>query len=689
MTLLAPLFLAGLLALAVPILIHLTHRERKQPIVFPSLMFLRKVPFRTTRRQRIRNWPLFLLRAAVIILVVAAFARPFVEGAAIGAVDGGTARDVVLILDRSASMGYGDRWTRALDAARAVIDGLGPDDQLTLVAFSDRPELLIRATRDREALHTVIDALRPEAVTTRFAPALRLARDLLDQSDYPHREAVLVTDFQRIGWDGRSDVRLPDGVRVTHVDLSDREPQNLAVTDVLLDRSPEDGGRATVSARIANTGGEPASGVTVELEIDGRIVQTRTAEVDAGTTALVRFGTVAIPAVPTRARVRVAPDRLRTDDAFHFLLRPIPAIPVLLVEQPNAPGTETVYLRRALEIGRDPTFDVRVRRTSRLGNDDLADRAVVVLNDVPFPGGASGRRLVQFVEQGGGLLVILGRRGGTLSAALRDSAGGPTGAPVDRLGDRGGGGGGGGTMSIADYTHPVFQPFSTPRSGDFSAARFFRYRHLTDPPAGRVLARLDDGGAALTETQLGRGTLMLWASGLANVWNDLPLQPVFLPFVHQLIRYLAGFAEPPAWYTAGQVFDLADLDQRAGTELVIEAPSGARSAETVTGESRHIQLREAGFYLIRRLGGPVSDAAAVAVNADPAESDLTPLDPEELLAGFRPLEQTRTMAAAELSQLTPVELERRQRLWWYLLLGGLVILAVESLAAGRASRAAA
>src|SRR3970282_2895963 len=79
MTFLAPLFLAGLLGLAIPIIVHLTNRPKSAAYPFPSVMFLHKVPFRTMRRQRIRHWWLLAMRAAVVVLVAAAFARPLLE----------------------------------------------------------------------------------------------------------------------------------------------------------------------------------------------------------------------------------------------------------------------------------------------------------------------------------------------------------------------------------------------------------------------------------------------------------------------------------------------------------------------------------------------------------------------------------------------------------------------------------
>src|SRR3954464_1909092 len=99
MAFLTPLFLVGLGALAVPVLIHLIQRERKRVIEFPSLMFVRRIPYQSVRRRRIRHWFLLLLRAAAIALSVAAFARPFLpQRAAANAVTSG-ARDVVVLLD--------------------------------------------------------------------------------------------------------------------------------------------------------------------------------------------------------------------------------------------------------------------------------------------------------------------------------------------------------------------------------------------------------------------------------------------------------------------------------------------------------------------------------------------------------------------------------------------------------------
>src|SRR5215831_10901245 len=149
MAFLTPLFFVGLAAIAIPVLVHLIQRERKRVVEFPSLMFVRRIPYQSVRRRRIRHWALLLLRAAAVALMVAAFARPFISQGASATVAASGAREIVIVLDQSASMGYGDHWQRAQDAARAVVRGMGASDRATLVLFAKNAEENMRATSDR------------------------------------------------------------------------------------------------------------------------------------------------------------------------------------------------------------------------------------------------------------------------------------------------------------------------------------------------------------------------------------------------------------------------------------------------------------------------------------------------------------------------------------------------------------
>src|SRR6188474_3623318 len=110
MSFLTPLFLIALAGLAVPVLLHLIQRERKQVVQFPSLMFLRKIPYQSVRRRRIRDWLLLLMRLTALALIVLAFARPFFKRSELAAAAQSGAREAVILVDTSYSMEYGDRW---------------------------------------------------------------------------------------------------------------------------------------------------------------------------------------------------------------------------------------------------------------------------------------------------------------------------------------------------------------------------------------------------------------------------------------------------------------------------------------------------------------------------------------------------------------------------------------------------
>src|SRR5256885_13674376 len=118
MAFLTPAFFFGLAAIAIPVLVHLIQREKKRVVEFPSLMFVRRIPYQSVRRRRIRHWALLLLRAAASALIVAAFARPFMRQGAVASAVGGGARGAVILRHRSASMGYGGHRSRGQEARR-------------------------------------------------------------------------------------------------------------------------------------------------------------------------------------------------------------------------------------------------------------------------------------------------------------------------------------------------------------------------------------------------------------------------------------------------------------------------------------------------------------------------------------------------------------------------------------------
>jgi hypothetical protein len=675
MAFLTPLFLLAASAIAIPVFVHLIQRERKRVILFPSLMFVQRIPYQSVRRRRIRHWALLLMRCAAILMIVAAFARPFLRREAVIAAAAGGSRELVVLLDHSASMGFGDHWQRAREAAHAAIGSLGANDRATLVLFSRNAEENMRATTDRTRLNAAVDNAKVDADATRFGPALKLAESILGRSQARRREAVLISDFQRAGWSGSEDVHFGEGYTLTPVSVASPKPNNIAIPSVTFARTSFSGQeRVTVSAGIANRGSDPVSDVPVTLEVEGHQIQTQQAKIGANATAAVSFTQFTVDRPIVKGTVRAGTDPMPADNVFYFTLSPTAPVSLLVVTNPDSRNS-ALYLSQALAIGTTPVFRTDVVPVTRVTPANFEKRAVVILNDVSFPSAGAGGTLKKYVEAGGGLLVAAGDHT-SWPQSEADLLPGTLGPSVDRTAR-------GATIGFRDYGHAVFEIFKAPRSGDFSAARIYRYRTLTTGPNDRVLARFDDGAVAVAERKVGAGRVIALTSTLDDSYSDLPTKPVYLPLVHQLVKYLGQFDSPRSWLTVGQVVDVSALTKARANWLVI-TPSGKRI--TSTGP---LELDEQGIYEVRPAGGSEAAPQALAVNIDPAESDLTPIDPAELVAavtGRATQSATAIPGPTETSEADVKDAEKRQALWWYLLLTGLLLLAVETVVSNRLSQ---
>ena len=166
----------------------------------------------------------------------------------------------------------------------------------------------------------------------------------------------------------------------------------------------------------------------------------------------------------------------------------------------------------------------------------------------------------------------------------------------------------------------------------------------------------------------------------------MPVKPVYLPLVHQLINYLARYEQTPSWMTVGQVVDLASTSAKS-------APTDHRARRTGTaapqraGSPGLLELSEQGIYEVRAAGAASGRPQAIAVNINPVEADLTALDPKELVAtvtGHANQRRRRTETAGRT--VSREDTERRQGLWWYLLFAGLLLLAAETVVSNRLSQ---
>ena len=676
MQFLAPLFLVAMAGLAIPVILHLTQREKKQVIRFPSLMFVRRIPYQSVRRRKIHNWLLLFVRMAALALIIAAFARPLIPHTDALVLPGAGAREVVVLLDTSYSMGYGDRWERARAAARETLSSLGVADRGSLVLFSSNPEIVARSV-EREKLTAAVDVAKVSAGATRFAPALKVAGSILSDTKLPRREVVLVSDFQRNGWRGQEGAQLPRGATLKPVAIGGPlDRQNVSVTAVTLARKQvSNQERAEAIAAIVNRSDRPVQGLVVKLDVDTIPHGSRTVNLPAGGTTSVTFDPFSVTGRNMRGVVRIADDALAVDNAFYFVASPAELLRVTVLDRGTADSKR--FLIDALNAALEPKFEVVVRQPEALTDEDLRRSAVVVVNDLVI-GSNVGRRLEKFVTEGGGLFVAAGSRVNWPSDVTLLP--GTLGSQVERTSEAA-------RMTVMEYGHPVFEQFRSPRSGNFSSVKVFGYRNVIPAKDAQLLAKFDAGSPAVLERRVGNGRVLLWASALDRSASDLPLMGIFPIVIRESMLHLAAFRDGSPSVTVGEVLDPSVAAAPKGS------PSSARVALTPSGqrvplpdeEADVLELAEQGFYEVR--GAATGSVPTVsASNIDPAEGDLTPMDDPADIAAAAIGEDGASDRSSGGEAQTPETQENNQRLWQYALFAGVLLLGVDTVLSNRLAK---
>ncbi len=686
-----PALLIGLLAVAVPIVIHLINRRRAVQVSFPALEFLLRSNRRLARRLKIKQLVLLALRVSIFVLVPLAMARPLVRcGGSADSVDDRLPASVVFIVDDSASMtaGLGDdtRFVRAAEEATRRVRALRPWDQAALVFASSAPLAAVpELTEDRALLIDALADHEPRAGGSDLAAAFTVAREVQATSRLPARRTVVFADQTVAAWDPTPNA---DGLgAVEIVDLAEgREIDNIAITQLAYEETAT--GSYRIDATVLGIGLDAPSEETVMLEIDGRPAGAAVVAVGPGTPGVASFEHAFDGLGPYAVAARLdAPRGHRADDVRYVPLVPDRSLRVLVVDgdaRSVSYNDEVFYLRRALDV---PTNGRREVEATVVVPDDFAGTglegfdAVVLANPAGLPV-TEVSRLEDFVRGGGGLLFTAGGRvdparwnslfGALLPKPIRSvkvlaSPNDPDASiKATRLGN-------------VDRGHPVFTVFDLP--GGESVGSVIVYAHLLLEPEvasdTRVVASFGDGGPALLERSLGRGRVMLWTTSIDLDWTDLPIRTAYLPLVRRIVGYLAR--------RGGESQDEADVGERLALDLVaidpervvVEGPDGERAVLPIEdGEAGYVPRRPGLHRVFATIRGEEREmpelmfaANTPIVEADPARVDPTVVESVVATA------TTQTSAAVDGRRGTPV--------WPLLLFLAIIALYLESLFAIR------
>jgi len=654
-----PWFLAGAAAVGLPVWLHLLRKHRTTPLPFSSLMFFEQHIQSSIKHRRLRYLLLFALRAALIILLVLAFAHPYIHQNVLPSRR--TGEVTVVAVDNSLSMRAGDRLQRAKREARSTISSLGPGERAQVLAFGQRVQTMGEVTDDHTALNGAIEAIQLSDSKSSFAELTRAVRSIANSLHLPLRLHVY-SDMQQSGLPANfNDLRLNADVRLEPHPLENKEVPNYAVENVIAPRRVYENGKTRVLATVASYGA-PKALRTVSLELNGRTIETKQVEVPESGRASVEFLSLDVPYGRNKGDVKIdSADSLAADDTFYFSVERADARHALFVHDSGS-DTALGYFKTALEASGQSAFAVDPVTTEQTANLNPGKYAFVVLSDVGNLPATFENELRSYVRSGGSVLIALGRNA-AISAKVPVSD--------DRVESSRYSGREGAmyqTAASLDTSHPSIQ-----NDNRWEDVKFYRAIKIA-PGNARVVARLTDQTPLVVDHQAGDGHIVVFASTFDNIDNDFPVHPAFVPFIEQTARYLGRLDSGPSSVPVGAFGELRD-SKEVGAAVDVVDPKGDRVLSLAEAtKAQNIQFEQAGFYDIRR---PNGRNELVAVNADRRESDLTPASPEDL----KLWQNTANGATGSTDPQTPGQAGPTSRLsvWWYVMLVVLALAVAESL----------
>lgn len=708
---LAPLFaVAGIVGASIPLILHLLNRERARQLVFGTIRFIQMSHQTNVRRHKLKRLLLLLMRILILALLGLAFARPFFAEAPIIAQKTGGKRNAIIILDTSYSMQYERVFENAKKEGITILDGLDATDAAGLILSSDSARVVAPLGSEFSHIRAALNDAEATYKPTDYLDALQTADEILASIPIGEKQIYVIADMQQRGWENFIETdKLNADVQIQFIDVHPEQPQNFAITDlnvppVILKEQQT----SYLVARVRNFSDEAVENLPVRLFVDGNMIHTVQLDIEPDDLADAAFSVDFQDEATHTGWVELPEDALQVDNKRYFTLQSLRSIRVHAVsDKPRTQSPyqtmETFFMKMAFTAGRD-AVPIDFTESSSVPSAATLDRTdVLVLANVAQLSSDEAGRVATYVAAGGGLILTVGDNIDT--EAYEQRLGGeiglmpcnfvrPVGDAFDRQQFR--------VLATVKYEHPIFAAFKEPNHGDFGKARFYRIFQAVPTENATVIASYDDGSPALFEKPYGNlGRVLCFTSTIDREWNDLPIRAVYLPFLHEAIKYLAlKDAETLPDYRVGDTIELqvSETENKSKTrnkEIAIFTPNnsetrlGRNTDVTPTAENipqnsvLYTDTTMPGIYSVHRSGTEVTDY--FVVNVDTTESDLAARDIEELASMLKGTadEFVEDKPTAELVAQYNEDVESNQNVWIYLMLAVFALAITEMFLANR------
>ena len=672
LTWLAPAGLALLGLALLPILSHLIRRPPNERWFFGAMMLLDRVQKSPTKRTRIHDLFLLLIRILMLMLLGLAILQPQLQWPNPNE-PLNRASKIVVLVDRSLSMNQRIDGINSLTVLEEVkksvqneLRDLPSEIEVQVFSFSKESESLTDGfSKDKNITISSIQTITQSQEVGNLSTALQDARRVLDGKG---GEIWLYTDQAGEFWteslEEEIQLLVTQNISLRPRPFSPKNPQNIAISSAKYGEGVEGG---AVTFTVTNFGAQDRE-VHCQVLLPNDIKINTFVNVPAYETA---DAFVTVPRVVDGgvATIHVDDPYLELDNEFHFHLPRIGASRVLVVDgDPGAASidSEVYFLERALSPlgsgGQIKGIVPDIIGEYGLGVLNSETHQVLFLANITNPSALS-TSLQTFVRDGGGVVLSLGSNTSidAMNSALSDLL--P--APLREVR----------TLSqdfnyaiktrIPDSSHELFSPFlrgGLSEFADVSWKKVVSLEPFQETDAINVLLSLENEMPLLIEHKVGNGRILLLTSTIDMDWGNLPLQSVYMPLIQRVVGYLGGVSSSSMRRTC-LVGEECFVEWKKDTQNLMWHSKDELRAVSVRAQKAFLPTEEAGAYQLSISGGPA--LAWVALNTSISESDVKVR--KELLE-----------MAAEIAPEFFLEKENLSKWFW---LGALVLFALQALLA--------
>ena len=710
--------LFGMAALAIPIIVHLLNRRRFKKLPWAAMRFLQVSLERNQRRMKVEDWILLLLRLALVALLALALARPaaaWLDSQSLGSKIAST-----IIIDSSGSMGRTDQGTEK--TRFEIARGFGTEAIRTLprgsaasviFAANSTGSGITEPTHDLNRAEAILEGDNAQTLTnlsSDLMPAVKAALDSLANRSAAQKELILVTDGDANAWNQfESIIRVlesaPEDIRSVIVMVGNNSGENLAITR-LSQNTPITavGQPVRLAVEISNFGANSFDDIPVQLTIDsnpvGEPVEIESLPSGASRT-LTMFAQLPSPGIHELAVSIPGNDAFPADDRRVLVVRAIEKERALLVDGlPSRDPTDaaTFFLENALvpvppEL--EDSFFLGADRITVAGLEEiqaeaLAEYRAVFLANVQDFSTTVTSKLKSFIINGGGLIVFPGsninaswynselhKKSGILPAEFGEIIPGKDDDTTLRL-------------QASGYDHPLVELWNDPGAGTLGEVNIRRAYSLIlakeneqsqqANSVARVVLRYNTGSPAVVESDLGLGKVYQFSTTADTEWNNLPVQPAFLPIVHRVFGSVLARGDAGLNVSVGDSFVHQGPAEWKNEKAMVYKPDSEGEGEFIKiaadGEGSRItydQVQTAGVYDISITNTlPLTFAAT----ANPGESNPEPLSEAQIQRLKGTADVIYATAGGQLSELIARERSGTE-LWPFFLLAAGIIAIIE------------